>query len=153
MSGRQCRGARGVKVGTPVTEGCSRNGESWRQWRVDPAMGETAKGRGQTRPWGEPEGEAPLEGRQPRTRGGSVSSPQFPCRSSDKNIVRSGVEHPVVPLSRVIVVPGDLDEALVQAEVMADAVLPALLVFPTMRPKKLLLSIAMPIISFLSIYL
>jgi len=33
---------------------------------------------------------------------------------------------PVVALARVVVVPGDLDEALVQAEVVPDGVLPAL---------------------------
>jgi hypothetical protein len=33
---------------------------------------------------------------------------------------------PVVALARIVIVPGDLDEALVQAEVVPDRVLPAL---------------------------
>jgi len=62
----------------------------------------------------------------PRRRGGPSS--QLTRCPPDEDIVGGGVEHPVVTLARVVVVPGYLDEALVEREVVTDRVLPALLV-------------------------
>ena len=50
-----------------------------------------------------------------------------------KHVVAVRVEAPVAPLARLLVVPRHLDEALVEAEVVADRVLPALLVVAVVR--------------------
>ena len=47
-----------------------------------------------------------------------------------EHVVGVGVEGPVAALAGLLVIPGDLDEALVEAEVVPDGVLPALLVVP-----------------------
>ena len=52
---------------------------------------------------------------------------------ADDHVVAGGVQHPVVALTRVVVVAGHLDEALVEAEVVSDGVLPALLVALVVR--------------------
>ncbi len=56
-------------------------------------------------------------------------APEFPGGSADKDIITGRVQHPVVAFSRVVVVARDLDEALVEAQVVSDGVLPALPVF------------------------
>lgn len=51
-------------------------------------------------------------------------APQLPCGAANKDVMAAGVQHPVVPLARVVVVTRHLDEALVEAEVVPDGVLP-----------------------------
>lgn len=58
------------------------------------------------------------------------SPAQLASGPTNEDIIAAGVQHPVVPFARIIVMPGYLDKALVQAEVVPDGVLPALLVFP-----------------------
>lgn len=65
--------------------------------------------------------------------GGGGAPAELPCGPADENIIAARVQHPVVPLSRVVVMPGHLNEALIEAQVVADGVLPALLVFPVIR--------------------
>uniref|UniRef100_A0A182Q5E9 Uncharacterized protein n=1 Tax=Anopheles farauti TaxID=69004 RepID=A0A182Q5E9_9DIPT len=50
-----------------------------------------------------------------------------------EHVVRVGIQRPVAALARFLVVPRHLHEALVQAEVVAYRVLPALLVVPIVR--------------------
>uniref|UniRef100_A0A182ILT3 Uncharacterized protein n=1 Tax=Anopheles atroparvus TaxID=41427 RepID=A0A182ILT3_ANOAO len=50
-----------------------------------------------------------------------------------EHVVRVRIERPVAALARLLVVPGHLHEALVEAEVVPDRVLPALLVVPVVR--------------------
>ena len=65
--------------------------------------------------------------------GGGGAPAELPGGSPDEDVIAAGVQHPVVALPRVVVVPGHLDEALIEAEVVADGVLPALLVLPVVR--------------------
>ena len=53
-----------------------------------------------------------------------VSFPSPQEGSIVKHVFRQGVECPEVALAGVAGLPGDLDEAVVEAEVVADAVLP-----------------------------
>lgn len=76
---------------------------------------------------------APFERSQPRSGRGRGPSPQLPCRATDEDIIRRRIEHPVVTLPRIVVMPRHFDETLVQAQVVADRVLPALLVLFVIR--------------------
>lgn len=74
---------------------------------------------------------APVGGRQSVARRRGVLAAQLARCSADENLLRgAGVEHPVVALAGVVVMPGHLDETLVQAQIVSDGVLPALLVVP-----------------------
>ncbi len=81
----------------------------------------------------EPQREAPLEGGQPASGRRGVPPSQLARRPPDEHVVRGGVDHPVVSLAGVVVVSRHLDEALVEAEVVPDRVLPALLVGAVVR--------------------
>ena len=48
-----------------------------------------------------------------------------------EHIVAVRVQGPVASLARLLVVPGHLDEALVQGQVMANGILPALMLYVT----------------------
>ena len=50
-----------------------------------------------------------------------------------KHIVTVRIQGPVASLARLLVVPGHLDEALVQGQVMANGILPALSIYPIIR--------------------
>ena len=85
-------------------------------------------------PWLEPrvgrveaETEVP-EGGKARPGVHGAPPPQLAGGAADEDVVARGVDHPVVALPRVVVVPGYLDEALVEAQVVSDGVLPPLLV-------------------------
>lgn len=80
-------------------------------------------------PGGQPR--APLEGQL--GPGGGGPPPELPGGPADEDVVTAGVQHPVVPLPWVVVVPRHLNEALIEAEVVSDGVLPALLVLPVVR--------------------
>lgn len=67
-----------------------------------------------------------LKGQLGPRRGGAA--PQLAGRAADEHVVARRVEHPVVALARVVVVARYLHEALVEGQVVADGVLPALLV-------------------------
>ena len=75
----------------------------------------------------------PLKRRQaaPGGRGGPPT--ELPRGPSNEHIVTRGVQHPVVSLPGVVIVPGDLDEALVQTEIVSNRVLPALLIVLIIR--------------------
>lgn len=60
-------------------------------------------------------------------------APEFPGGSADEHVITGRVQHPVVAFSRIVVVARDLDEALVEAQVVSDGVLPALPVFSVVR--------------------
>lgn len=74
-----------------------------------------------------------LEGRQSTPGRGGRSSPQLARGTSDEDVFTARVQHPVVALPRVVVVPRHLHEALVQREVVSDRVLPALFVLTVVR--------------------
>ena len=61
------------------------------------------------------------------------ASPTPQVRAVVEHVVRVGIQRPVTSLTRFLVVPGYFDEALVQAEVVPDGVLPTLLVFAVVR--------------------
>ena len=67
-----------------------------------------------------------------RGRGRGASS-EFPALLADDHVVARGVQHPIIPLSRVVIVARHFDEALVQREIVTDGVLPALPVVPVIR--------------------
>jgi len=62
----------------------------------------------------------------PRVHG--ASPPELASGASDEDVVAGGVDHPVVPLPGIVVVPRHLYEAFVETEVVSDGVLPTLLV-------------------------
>ena len=89
-------------------------------------MSEHPSGRG-----GDP-GRAPDCGKTTaRRRAGPPA--QLARRTADKHVISGRVEHPVVTLAGVVVVARNFDEALVEAEVVSDRVLPALLVLAVVR--------------------
>lgn len=75
----------------------------------------------------------PLEAREPSAARQRGPPPQLPGRAADKHVVGRRVQHPVVALAGVVVVSRHLHEALVEAQVVSDRVLPALSVFPVVR--------------------
>lgn len=77
------------------------------------------------------EAQPALHGQLPPGGGGAPA--ELPGGPADEDVVTARVQHPVVALARVVVVPGHLDEALIEAEVVSDGVLPALLVLPVVR--------------------
>ncbi len=86
---------------------------------VDGHSGETTQRR---------KAEAALEGGETRTRGGRGATAQLAGGAADEDVVAGRVQHPVVALARVVVVARHFDEAFVEAEVVADRVLPSLFV-------------------------
>jgi len=66
-----------------------------------------------------------------RRRAGAPA--QLARRAADKHVVGGRIEHPVVAFARVVVVARNLDEALVEAQIVSDRVLPALLVLAVVR--------------------
>ncbi len=68
----------------------------------------------------ESQGEAPLERRQSTSRCRGVPPSQLAGGAADEYVVAGGIDHPVVALAGVVVVPRHLDEALVQAQVVPD---------------------------------
>jgi len=90
-------------------------------------------------PWLEPrvgrveaETEVPERGKaRPGVHG--ASPPQLAGGATDEDVVARWVDHPVVALPRVVVVPRHLDEAFVETEVVPNGVLPTLLVVLVIR--------------------
>jgi len=77
-------------------------------------------------------GREPDSGEATARRGASPPA-QLACRAADEDVVGGRIQHPIVALARVVVVTRHLDEALVEAEVVPDRVLPALLVLAVVR--------------------
>lgn len=65
--------------------------------------------------------------------GGGGATAEFTSGASDEDVVGGRVEHPVVAFARIVVVARNFDEALVEAEVVADGILPALFVITIVR--------------------
>ena len=57
--------------------------------------------------------EAPLEGGEPASRGRGVPAPEFAGGAADEDVVGRGVDHPVVALPRVVVVPRHLSIGII----------------------------------------
>lgn len=56
----------------------------------------------------------------------SGPAPEFARRATNEDVLAAGVQHPVAPLARVIVVTRYLYETLIKTQVVPDGVLPAL---------------------------
>ena len=65
-------------------------------------------------------------GGETTARGRAGAPAQLARRAADEHVVGRRVEHPVVALARVVVVPRHLHETLVQRQIVPDRVLPAL---------------------------
>jgi len=100
-----------------MAEGSRKESNSW----LEPRVGRV-----------ESESKVP-EGSEAGSRVHGASPPQLASRPPDEDVVAGRVDHPVVPLPRVVVVPWHLDEAFVEAEVVSDGVLPTLLVVLVIR--------------------
>lgn len=90
-----------------------------------------AEGRKSSPSWGVGAGveaNGALEGGQTAAGGGRGSAAQLAGGAPDENVLAGRIQHPVVALTGVVVVAGHLDEALVETEIVADRILPALLV-------------------------
>jgi len=73
------------------------------------------------------------DGGEATARGRAGPSTQFARRAANEHVVSRRVQHPVVALAWIVVVARDFDEALVEAEVVSDGVLPALFVLAIVR--------------------
>lgn len=60
----------------------------------------------------------------PGVSGGSA--PELPWCAPDEDVVAAGVQHPVVPFTRIIIMARHFDETLVETQVVPDWVLPPL---------------------------
>lgn len=75
----------------------------------------------------------PLEARQARAAVERGAAPQLARGAADEHVLGRRVQHPVVALAGVVVVPRHLHKALVQTQVVPDGVLPALPVLSVVR--------------------
>ena len=79
------------------------------------------------------ETETSLKSGQPGTRRGRGTSAQLSGRSADEDVVAGWIEHPVVAFARIVVVARYFDETFVETQIVADRVLPSLLVVAIIR--------------------
>lgn len=116
-----------VGVGVPVVDV---GGEEGRIGVETHEGGRVVTGERSRRIHAGPEDHGAFERRQPGPGGCRRPAAKLPGRATDEDILRGRVEHPVVALAGVVVVPRHLDEALVQTQIVPDRILPALLVLP-----------------------
>lgn len=60
------------------------------------------------------EDDAPLERRQSRPRRRCCPPPKFARCAADEHVLGTGIQHPIVPFARVVVMAGHFDETFVQ---------------------------------------